>query len=127
MKEDTIGGRWDSTMGRWQDWFNLVLGVWLIVAPFIGIGASNSDVAAGNSYVLGAAVAIFAIVALASGRVWEEWVNLVLAAWLIIAPFVLGFSDQTGAMWNHVIVGLLIGADALWAALQYSPQRMHHA
>lgn len=107
---------------RWQDWVNLVLGGWLVLAPFIGIGAGG-DVAAWNSYVSGALVAIFAIAALARPQQWEEWTNLVLGAWLILAPFVLGFTDQAGPMWNHILVGLLIGADALWAALQPAPRR----
>lgn len=127
MKQaDTIGQQRDATMGRWQDWFNLVLGVWLILAPFVGLGMTG-DVAAWNSYVLGVGVAIFAIAALANPQTWEEWVNLVLGVWLIIAPFVLGFTDQPGQMWNQIVVGVLVGADAVWAAIQFSPRRMHHA
>lgn len=129
MKEsqsNTIGRAWDRTAGRWQDWFNLVLGAWLIVAPFVGIGVTG-DVAAWNSYVAGAAVAIFALAAIARPQLWEEWVNLVIGLWLILAPFALGFTDQTAPMWNQIVIGLLIGADALWAAVQYSPRRTHHA
>jgi hypothetical protein len=121
MKENTIGGRWDKVTGRWQDWFNLVLGVWLILAPFVGIG-----VAAWNSYVMGAGVAVFAFIAILRPQSWEEWVNLVLGVWLIAAPSVLGFTDQTAPMWNQIIVGVLVGADAVWAALQYTPGTMHH-
>ena len=129
MKESqagTIGRAWDRAMGRWQDWFNLVLGVWLVVAPFVGVGAVN-DVAAWNSYAAGAAVAIFALAAIARPQVWEEWVNLVIGLWLILAPFALGFADQPVAMWNQIIVGILIGLDALWAAAQYTGRRAHHA
>lgn len=129
MKEsqaNTLGGRQDRTMGRWQDWFNLVFGAWLIIAPFVAVGAAG-DVAAWNSYVCGVIVAVFAIVALVRPQVWEEWLNLIVGIWLIIAPFALGYTDQPGPMWNQIIVGLLIGADALWAALQYSPRRTRHA
>lgn len=44
---------------------------------------------------------------------WEEWVNVVLGVWLILSPWILGFSGMTGAMWNAVIVGLLVGVLAL--------------
>lgn len=126
LERNTIGRWQDRTMGRWQDWFNLVLASWLILAPFFAFGISG-DVAAWNSYVCGAIVAIFAIAALVRPQVWEEWVNLVIGVWLIVAPFALGFTDQPGPMWNQIVVGFLIGGDALWAAVQYSPRRMRHA
>ena len=126
MKENTLGGREDRTIGGWQDWVNLMLGVWLFIAPYVGVGARN-DIAAWNSYAAGAAVVILAIAALSRWRVWEEWVNLVIGLWLVLAPFVLGFTHQPAPMWNQIIVGLLIGAGALWAAVQFSPRGMHHA
>jgi len=38
----------------------------------------------------------------------------VLGAWLVIAPWVLGFGSLAAAAWNHVIVGLLVLALAAW-------------
>lgn len=109
---------------RWQDWFNLVLGAWLIIAPLIGLGV-NHGLAAWNSYISGAVVAIFAVIALARPQLWEEWLNLIIGLWLIIAPFALGYTHQTGPMWNQIIVGLLIGVDALWAGAQTWTQHRH--
>lgn len=100
------------------------VGRWLILAPFIGIGA-NLDVAAVNSSASGAVVAIFAIVALAFPQLWEEWLNLMVGLWLILAPFALGYTDQPGPMWNQIIVGLLIGIDALWVGAQTWTQQRH--
>ncbi|MBI3899667.1 MAG: SPW repeat protein [Gammaproteobacteria bacterium] len=97
---------------RWQDGLILVLGIWLLISPFI-LGYADHMVAARNSYILGIGVAIFAIMALRDPRRWEEWVNLALGVWLIISPFVLRYSHNSTPTWNHVIVGLLIGADAL--------------
>lgn len=99
--------------GLWQDWATLVLGFWLFLSPWFGLGEMQS--AAWNSWIFGLALAVISISALSRPQTWEEWTNLVIGIWLIIAPFVLGFSVETGAMWNHIIVGLLVGADALWA------------
>lgn len=104
---------------RWQDWVILILGAWLFFSPFI-IGYTQTA-AASNAYVIGIAVVLFAILALIDMRVWEEWVNLVLGVWLVISPFVLGYSELVGATWNHVIVGLLIAGDAVWAIAQPEP------
>lgn len=102
---------------RWQDWVILALGAWLFLAPFFTGYSSLSGPAAWNSYVLGAIVTVFAIAAL-----WrpesptEEWVNLVLGLWLVIAPLALGFyASEAVAAWNHFVVGALVAGDAVWA------------
>lgn len=100
---------------RWQDWLMLVLGVWLFFSPFILQFTSYTAMAAWNSYILGIAVAAFAVIALVAPRMWEEWTNLVLGAWLVVAPFLLGYSGESTAAWSHVIVGIVIAADAIWA------------
>lgn len=110
---------------RWQDWVMLLFGIWLFVSPFILQYSVLGGIAAWDAYVLGAAVAIFAIVALAVPGLWEEWVNLVLGVCMILSPFVLGFHGDNAATWNNVIIGLLIGADAIWAMLPRPP--MHRA
>lgn len=103
---------------RWQDSLNVMLGVWLIIAPLVGVGVTNG-IAAWNSYVLGAAVVTFASLALSQEQIWEEWINVVLAGWLIISPFVLGYASSSNApTWNQLIVGALIGIDAIWTLLQ---------
>lgn len=109
----------DMRARRWQDWVILILGVWLFFSPFL-IGYTGTT-AASNAYVIGVVVVLFAILALIDSRVWEEWINLVLGVWLVIAPFVLGYSTMDGATWNHIIVGLLIAADAIWAIARPVP------
>lgn len=106
---------------RWQDLVMLVLGVWLFLSPFILQYADAAVMAAWNSYILGVGVVLFAGAALYRPQLWEEWVNLALGMWLIVAPFVLGFDTHALATWNHIIAGLLIGGDALWSILQQWP------
>lgn len=99
---------------RWQDTAMVALGLWLIVSPFVLSYSDYAGMAALNSYLIGAGVTLFAAIALARPEMWEEWVNLVLGAWLIIAPIALGFRADTVATANHFIVGLLVAGDALW-------------
>lgn len=115
----------DSSNGRWQDWVNLCLGIWLFLAPAFSLAPSGSGLIAWNGYIFGAAVAVFAVWALAQPQSWEEWLNLIIGLWLIAAPFVLAFSSDTGATWNHIIVGVLVSGDALWA--MSAPQLTQHA
>lgn len=40
-------------------------------------------------------------------------INLLLGLWLIIAPWVLDYSSQNNAVWNHVVIGIAIAVVAL--------------
>lgn len=106
----------ERTEQRWQDWVNLILGIWLFLSPWFGLAQTSTS--AWNSWIFGAAIAVFSAWALSAPQKWEEWVNLAIGVWVLIAPFVLLFSSQTGATWNHVIVGIVVAIDAIWAMSQ---------
>lgn len=101
---------------HWQDWVILTSGVWLFFAPFFMAYGSASGAAAWNSYVAGALVAISAVSALWTPEsLSEEWVNVMLGLWLVIAPFAFGFyASEAIAAWNHFVVGIVVVGDALW-------------
>lgn len=104
---------------RWQDVVMFILGLWLLISPFVLQFSSYTETAALTSYVFGIGVMVIAAVALARPRMWEEQVNLILGTWLFIAPFILGFQAETAAMANHLLLGLLIVGDAMWAVYPY--------
>jgi hypothetical protein len=106
---------------RWQDWVNLVLGLWILLSPWALQFATAEH--AWNAYVVGAGIAILAAAALIVFQPWEEWVNLALGAWLLASPWLLGFSTATIAMWNAVIIGALVVVFAGWALAQMQGQR----
>ncbi|WP_242067963.1 SPW repeat protein [Priestia endophytica] len=33
--------------------------------------------------------------------------NTLIGVWFIIAPWVIGFSDQSGALWSSIIFGII--------------------
>lgn len=117
-----------NTNQRWQDWVNLVLGIWLFFSPFIVGFASTHNGIAWNCYIFGVCVFVVSVIALFAPQAWEEWINMIIGVWLVIAPFVLGFSAHIGAVWNGIIVGALIFGSALWAvAARPSHPPMEHA
>lgn len=93
---------------------NFILGLWLIVSPYIlNYGTAQ---ARWEQTVGGVIIAIMAAIRyyIPEAR-WSSWVNALVALWLVIAPFVSGY--QTGvAYWNEIISGILVGAVALWNA-----------
>jgi hypothetical protein len=98
-------------------WTNFVLGLWLIVAPFIlvyyGVSAALwEDIVAG---LLIAAFALWrAVGPETQGMAAVSWTVAVLGIWALIAPFALGYSEVAAAVWNDVIIGILVAALAFY-------------
>jgi hypothetical protein len=98
------------------DIVNIVAGLGLLISPWL-LGFTAETYAAWNGWIVGAAVALIAVAALYAFYEVEEWVNLVLGIWAVVAPWVLGFSAVTAAMWAHVIAGLVVAvlaAGSIW-------------
>jgi hypothetical protein len=101
---------------HWRDWLMLLFGAWLVISPFVlGYSATDAMMMLWNPVIVGVAVVVFSIAVLRKTQVWEEWVLLALGAWLIAAPFLLGYASMPVAMWNSIIVGLLVSADSVWS------------
>ena len=105
------------TVRRWQDWGNVLLGLWMIVSPWALGFAGGDGPAAWSAWALGAAIVIFAASAMYIPKAWEEALNAILGVCLIAAPWVLGFAAQERPTTNAVIVGVLVTALGLWAML----------
>jgi SPW repeat len=103
------------TLKRWQDWVNVILGAWMIVSPWILGFAANDNIAAQSAWTLGAAIVVFAGIAVYMHKAWEEAVNIILGLCLLASPWLLGFVDQLTPTSNAAIVGLLVTAFALWS------------
>lgn len=50
-------------------------------------------------------------------RYWQDWGNFAIGLWLFIAPWFLGYSIDSPAVWNSMVVGALIVVLSSFAAL----------
>lgn len=94
---------------------NVILGLWLIISPWI-FAYTLMTGALWNSIIVGVIIVIVALIHFfnRSHLAWPSWINIVLGLWTIISPWVFGYSSVTNAMWNSVIVGVLVAAVAVW-------------
>ncbi len=114
---------------RGQEWLILILAIWLFISPWVlqfgsaltatAGGAANGPMveasrAAWDAWVLGVIVFLAALSAVGRLDVRQEWIILVLGAWIFVAPWVLGFTPLPKASWDHWIVGALVFLIALW-------------
>src|SRR3569832_58288 len=106
---------------HWQDMGTLLLGTWLVVAPFI-IPRTLGDVAIFNdSLIVGALVQVTALAAVVRPNAWKEWAVLVLASWSIASSYFFDYGVLlNGLLLNGhfsiagylFIIGLLMMIDA---------------
>lgn len=47
---------------------------------------------------------------------WKNWLVAIIGAWLIITPWIYGFSSHSGADWTSVIAGAITLVLGIWAA-----------
>ena len=99
----------------WQNWANVVIGLWLAAAPwFLGTAAQESRGMIYNCVLSGLLIASFALwAALSKAEQWQEWVVILFCIWLFIAPGTLQYTVPA-ITWNNVLVGLTVGTLALW-------------
>lgn len=100
-------------MKHWQDAANLVLGLWLAISPWL-IGYEAEAAATSNAVVVGVLVMAFASLEFFKVAAWEEWTSFGLGVWLAMSPWLLGFNGTIVAMYNALVVGVIIAALALW-------------
>jgi SPW repeat-containing protein len=107
VKDSVMSGRATSTAARWQDWASFALGLWLALSPWI-VGYTEHESATGNAVFLGLALALGCHFEVAFDECGPEWINLAAGLWLVVAPFVLGFSEAYVATANSIAVGSLV-------------------
>ena len=103
-------------MKHWQDPVNAIIGLWLIASPWI-LGFQGETSAMANAVVIGLALVAAALGAIFVPRAWEEWTEFALGLWLIVSPWILGFSAIQDARLNAVVVGVVTAVLALWVLM----------
>ena len=94
------------------DAYNLFIGLLLVASPWLLAYAHGLP--AMDAWASGALVILLSLAAIFAFSEWEEWLSLLTGLWLIVSPFVLGFTHTT-AMHVTIAAGVLI---AYLAALE---------
>ncbi|MCW2242522.1 SPW repeat protein [Azospirillum canadense] len=89
------------------DLVTLLLGAALFLGPWL-YGFADQATASWNAWITGAVMVALAAAAIFAFAEWEEWVNLVVGLWAVVAPWALGFAGHSSAMRTHVVVGLAV-------------------
>lgn len=103
---------------HWEDWCDWAFGIWLCLSPW-ALRYWQDPVATRNAVIVGFLIIFAEVLTLSWFRPWEEWISVVLGAYLTVSPWLLGIADPV-PKWNFVIVGLLVTGLALYEAWDVS-------
>ena len=81
------------------DLYNLLFAVVLLAAPWLFTLTNNAGKL--DLWASGAAIAAISLAALFAFARWEEWVNLLLALWLIVSPLAAGLCPYPRDAFQH--------------------------
>lgn len=103
-------------------WITGLLGLVFIVAPFV-LGYTTDPTALWASVILGAGILLVSgYKALVRDMTkWEYSVAGLLGLLAILAPFVLGFSAFTAALWTTLILGAVVAILAAYEVFIVKP------
>jgi hypothetical protein len=112
-KEDSMAMQQTFSAHRaWEDWASMGLGLLAVLSPWLA-QTPDHQAATVNAMTVGALVIFIGALELQFIRRWEEWCEFALGAWLVISPWVLGYSGLGTLTAMHVILGVLVAALAL--------------
>ena len=119
-----------KTHRTWEDWCGMLLGALIVASPWFPI---SGQAAAGDQIVILNAVAVGLVVfglaqlEYVALQRWEEVVTIVVGLWLIVSPYVLGYSGQGFLRLYHTSLGVvvvLLATLQLWQDWKLSDQDM---
>jgi nucleoside-diphosphate-sugar epimerase len=118
----------------WVHFLNVLLGAWLIAAPFVfgtlglhvfpdaifhvtqerGLWepARRSNALAWSDIISGTLIMLFGVLSLSPRFSWAQWANTVVGIWLLLAPLVF-WSPSAAIYGNDTLIGALVIAFAI--------------
>jgi hypothetical protein len=97
---------------EWQDWCNLILGIWLCLSPWL-LGFTDQRAAAENAVAVGILIIVAEVFTFSMLRVLEEWINVALGLWLVASSWALDVAALAAKL-DFAVSGLLLALLALY-------------
>ncbi|HEY1943248.1 MAG TPA: SPW repeat protein [Roseiarcus sp.] len=95
-----------------QDWISLLCAVVLFFSPWL-FGFVSDQTASRTAWISAIVIGIISIAAIVQFAEWEEWGAMILGLWLIVAPWIVGFSAVSHAVASFVVLGIIVAVASI--------------
>ena len=112
---------------RWQDYLDVLLGVWIAASPWVLGFADGYPLAAWNAVIIGGAIVVLAAIDLEFFSKFDESAMIALGAWSIASPWTLGFAGHQAATLSMVVAGVAVVALTVWELATNKHKPLKHA
>jgi len=98
----------------------LLLGLWIVDAPFLRPELSSGPATVWNQAVVGGCVVMLATMRMIFIREAGifRWAHLLLGSWMMASPWILDYAGEEAAFWNSSVTGALIAVLAMWSLVR---------
>lgn len=96
-----------SISNWWRDMVNVVLALWLIVSPW-NLKLMDVSAATTASITCGVILLALAVATLTRAHPIQEWGKILVGAWLVLSPFVLGYAGVPTLLVNHLLMAVAV-------------------
>ncbi len=86
----------------WTGWVIGILGIWMIITPFLGFSPLGN---AWDNWIVGVICAILGFASMGARR-WQGLLAGIVGVWLFIAGFIPGLRYSPGVYWDDILVGI---------------------
>jgi hypothetical protein len=120
-----------KTHRTWEDWCGMLIGALIIASPWFPIqdeaAITGHQIIILNAIAIGLVVFSLAQLEYVALQRWEEVTTILVGLWLVVSPYVLGYSGEGFLRLYHTSLGVivvLLGALQLWQDWKMSDQDM---
>ena len=91
---------------EWQDWLNLLLGIWVCVSPW-ALNFTDNASATRTAVVVGFLIIASQVFTVRALRLYEQWINVLLGAWLVMSAWLMDVGVPVAKV-NFIVTGLAV-------------------
>ena len=107
MARPSVFAKFLDTHYTWEDWLGIALGAAIILSPMAS-AQPITDTALVSAMLTGVLVAALSALELVDLRRFEEWLLLLLGAWLAASPSLFGYATDLALSRWHTVLGLAV-------------------
>lgn len=94
----------DLLLRPWNLVLITLIAIWIMISPSV---LQFSGSLADSNHLVGALIITFTVISMSEVARTLRFINILFGLWLAISPFIYNV-DQSGALWNGIISGLVI-------------------